>query len=261
MLVIVTALSLSPITLPVIPIFLVVFHRDPVNAKILSPLEPDEPLVPLDPSDPDVPEEPELPFEPEAPEEPELPFEPDVPELPFDPDVPEEPELPFEPDVPELPFDPDVPEEPLEPEEPLVPDDPAIAKLATVIFLVSPPLTIGNVSPDKGDTSSVNSDIFLSAILFLFYKYFHFYSCLRFSPVSVSIIPLSSCNKLKVSSPVILNSFCVPHPTKLLYNIINVVTSGTDTITPSPVVNWVNVNPVALPPPVTKVAYVDPTAP
>ena len=64
--------------------------------------------------------------------------------------------------VPDVPFTPLVPEEPLEPE---VPDEPATAKLATVIFLVSPPLTIGITSFELGLVISVNWDIFWSAII------------------------------------------------------------------------------------------------
>jgi len=104
----------------------------------------------------ETPEEPELPLEPDVPLVPEDPLEPDVP---FTPLVPEEPLLP---DVPELPLEPDVPELPLEPD---VPDEPATAKLATVIFLVDPPFTIGITSFELGLVTSVNWDIFWSAII------------------------------------------------------------------------------------------------
>jgi hypothetical protein len=68
-----------------------------------------------------------------------------------------EPDVPLDPFVP---FNPLVPEDPLEPDVPLVPDEPATAKLATVIFLVSPPLTIGKTSLEFGDVTSFNCDIF-----------------------------------------------------------------------------------------------------
>jgi len=93
----------------------------------------------------------------ETPEEPELPLEP---EEPFDPDVPDEPLVPLEPELPLVPFNPLVPLVPEEPLEPDVPDEPATAKLATVIFLVSPPFTIGKTSLEFGDVTSFNCDIF-----------------------------------------------------------------------------------------------------
>ena len=104
-----------------------VSHTEPVNAKIESPLVPEEPLLPLVPELPLEPEVPELPEEPDVPEVPLLPLEPDVPllpELPLVPEVPDEPEdplvplLPLLPEVPELPDEPDVPDVPEVPEEP-----------------------------------------------------------------------------------------------------------------------------------------------
>ena len=122
--------------------------NDATTAPTDVPEEPDVPELPVPPLVPDVPEEP---FIPDVPLDP---LEPDVPDVPLEPDVPE---LPLEPDVPLDPLLPLVPEDPLEPD---VPDEPTTAKLATVIFLVDPPFTIGITSFGFGLVSSVNWDIF-----------------------------------------------------------------------------------------------------
>ena len=89
-----------------------------------------------------------------------VPLVPDVPPLPDEPLVPLEPDVPLVPFDPEVPLLPLVPLEPFVPLEPDVPDEPATAKLATVIFLVSPLLTIGKTSLEFGDVTSFNCDIF-----------------------------------------------------------------------------------------------------